>query len=265
MLVVILAVLAAPLAAQRACHTELCETPVHDNVLLQSRKVLSRDEQNMIAVMSWRPNHPSPGPIEDIAALIRQKRPAVVGVRTCEDRQSLADLAKYTPVETETHMYDQCILFDSGKVELVSSGRMIITNRTNETPLRAIIWGTFLLGTKEFYFFNTYVTGLCASLCPNPDNYLPSLREIASKLLAKRRQLGAEDMPTIVVGEGMTYVADEMNKVQPGSWVAGTLWKRDGILYSAADWTHDDNFADSRWEGERFIPYNHTCNLTLTR
>merc|ERR1711972_1307951 len=77
---------------------------------------------------------------------------------------------------------------------------------------RAITWGRFRLGTHEFYFFNTHLPhnhGEAASKSTHA--------KIASMLLAKRRELGAEDMPTIVVGD-MNSFASDWNKVQGGGF-----------------------------------------------
>jgi len=265
------ALLAAPFAAERACHTaEVCEAPAHDSVLLQSRKVLSREEQNTIKVMSYNTEYKNYNSrMAGYAAKIRDVRPAVVGLQECQNRDGLAGLARYAPIHG-TGRQDY-MLFDESKVTLLSSGWMPIPRDLYAD--RAITWGRFRLGTHEFYFFNTHLPhnhGEAASKSTHA--------KIASMLLAKRRELGAENMPTIVVGD-MNSFASDWNKVQGGGFESnlqangfvnaytaegkhGGHAGLDHILYSGAHWTHH-NCKDAGTGGSDHTSI--TCDLTLKR
>merc|ERR1712151_958952 len=128
----------------------------------------------------------------------------------------------------------------------MGSGRMRIP-RDNYAE-RAITWGEFKLGEVTIWFFNTHL--------PHNHNEAWSQSthaQIANMFLDKRRELGAENAPTIMVGD-MNSHASNFNKVQGGGFESnlqanGFTWaytargnpgygRIDHILYSTAHWTH---------------------------
>jgi len=200
------------------------------------------------------------------AAKIRDVAPAIVGLQECQNRDGLAAMSGYT-ANTQTGRQNY-MLFDSSKVTLVSGGYMSIP-RDNYAP-RAITWGQFRLGGVTIWFFNTHL--------PHNHNEASSQKThaaIADMLLRKRRELGAEHLPTIVVGD-MNSHASNFNKVHGGGFESnleanGFVWAYtakgspgyggiDHILYSAGHWTHR-NCRDTGTGGSDHTSI--TCDLTL--
>merc|ERR1711879_606061 len=75
---------------------------------------------------------------------------------------------------------------------------------------RAITWGQFKLGDATIWFFNTHL--------PHNHNEASSKTthaKIANMPLEKRRELGAENEPSIVVGD-MNSFASDYNKIGGG-------------------------------------------------
>jgi len=204
--------------------------------------------------------------MEGYAAKIREVAPAMVGLQECQDRDGLARLSGYTAnLETGKQNY---MLFDPSKVTLVSGGWMPIP-RDDYAP-RAITWGKFMLGDIAIWFFNTHL--------PHNHNEARSQRthaRIADMLLQKRKELGAEHEPTVVVGD-MNSHASAFNKVDTGGFESnleanGFVWaytakgnpgypRIDHILYSAEHWTHS-GCRDTGTGGSDHTSI--TCDLTL--
>merc|ERR1712066_581236 len=200
------------------------------------------------------------------AAKIREVAPVIVGLQECQNRDGLASLSGYTAVTgTGNQNY---MLFEPDKVTFVSGGNMRIP-RDNYAE-RAITWGQFLLGNVTIWFFNTHL--------PHNHNEAWSQTthaQIAKMFLDKRRELGAENAPTIVVGD-MNSHASRFNKVEGGGFESnlqanGFVWAYtargnpgygaiDHILYSAAHWTHR-NCRDTGTGGSDHTSI--TCDLTL--
>merc|ERR1712050_490621 len=197
---------------------------------------------------------------------IKQVAPAVVGLQECQNRDGLAELSGLTAnLETGSQNY---MLFDPAKVTLLSGGWMPIP-RDDYAP-RAITWGRFLLGDVEFLFFNTHL--------PHNHNEARSQTthaRIVGMLLEKRRELGAENTPTVVVGD-MNSHASNFNNVDTGGFEGnleanGFVWayeargnpgypRIDHILYSRAHWTHRDCGDTGTGGSDRT---SITCDLTL--
>merc|ERR1712113_106464 len=186
------------------------------------------------------------GRVGDFAAKIREVAPAIVGLQECQDRDALASQTGYLPLSgTGIQNY---ILYDSSKVSFVSDGWMRIPrDRYSE---RAITWGQFMLGDRSIYFFNTHL--------PHNHGEAGDWRThgwIAQSLLQKRRELGIDNEPTIVLGD-MNSHASSFNQAPGGGFESnlvdnGFVWaweakgnpgypRIDSILYSGAHWTHSD-------------------------
>jgi len=200
------------------------------------------------------------------AEKIRQVAPAIVGLQECQNRDGLARLSGYTAnLETGNQNY---ILFDPSKVTLLSGGSMRIP-RDNYAP-RFITWGSFKLGSITIWFFNTHL--------PHNHNEAWSKTthaKIAGMLLQKRKELGSEHAPTIVVGDMNSHASDfnrnakggfESNLQANGFVNAYTARGEPGnsgidhILYSAGHWTHRD-CTDAGTGGSDHTSI--TCDLTL--
>merc|ERR1712165_601657 len=109
--------------------------------------------------------------------------------------------------ETGTQNY---MLFNPSDVTLMRGGWMSIP-RDDYAP-RAITWGQFELGGVTIWFFNTHL--------PHNHNEAASSSthaRIADMLLQKRKDLGAEHAPTIVVGD-MNSHASGFNGVPGGGF-----------------------------------------------
>lgn len=197
---------------------------------------------------------------------IKAIAPAIVGLQECQDRDGLARKSGYR-ANTETGRQNY-MLFDPSKVSFVSGGHMRIP-RDNYAP-RAITWGKFKLGGVTIWFFNTHL--------PHNHNEAHSQTthaRIADMFLQKRRELGAESAPTIVVGD-MNSHASNFNKVHTGGFESnlesnGFVWAYtargrpgysgiDHILYSSEHWTHS-GCKDTGTGGSDHTSI--TCDLTL--
>merc|ERR1712232_756304 len=135
---------------------------------------------------------------------------------------------------------------------------------------RYITWGEFKLGETVIWFFNNHL--------PHNHREARSLKthaKIARMLLDKRRELGAGDAPTIVVGD-MNSHASNFNKVEGGGFESNLVANNftlaytarggpgyggiDKILYSTAHWTHS-GCDDTGTGGSDHTSI--TCELTL--
>ena len=117
------------------------------------------------------------------------------------------------------------ILYDPSKLPLVSDGRMRIP-RDNYAE-RAITWGEFRLADTSIWFFNTHL--------PHNHNEASSKTthaKIAKMLLDKRRELGLENAPSIVVGD-MNSFASDYNKVSGGGFESNLQANGFTLAYSA--------------------------------
>jgi len=200
------------------------------------------------------------------AAKIRGVAPAIVGVQECQNRDGLAGLSGYTAnKDTGSQNY---MLFDPSKVTFVSGGKLRIPR--DDFAERFITWGQFRLGDAVIWFFNTHL--------PHNHNEAASSRthaKIAKMFLEKRKELGADNAPTVVVGD-MNSHASNFNKVNGGGFESnlqanGFTWAYtargnpghgsiDHILYSTSHWTHSD-CKDSGTGGSDHTSI--TCDLTL--
>jgi len=200
------------------------------------------------------------------AAKIKEVAPAVVGLQECQNRDGLAERSGYMALKgTGRQNY---ILHDPRKLTLVSDGYMRIP-RDNYAE-RAITWGEFKLGDATVWFFNTHL----------PHNHREASSKtthakIAKMLLEKRRELGAENSPSVVVGD-MNSFASDYNKIGGGGFESnlqanGFTWAYtargnpghggiDHILYSTAHWTQK-NCRDNGTGGSDHPAI--TCDLVL--
>jgi endonuclease/exonuclease/phosphatase family metal-dependent hydrolase len=176
---------------------------------------------------------------------MKEIAPAIAGLQECQNKNGISRLSGYTATEgTGSQNY---IFYDPCKVSFVSGGNMPIP-RDNYAP-RFITWGQYKLGSQTIWFFNTHL----------PHNHNDAWRKtthatIANMFLEKRRELGAENAPTIVVGD-MNSHASDFNEVEGGGFESNleangfTLAYTasgnpeghaniDHILYSTAHWSH---------------------------
>jgi endonuclease/exonuclease/phosphatase family metal-dependent hydrolase len=200
------------------------------------------------------------------SAKIREIAPAIVGLQECQNRDGLANVVGYTALTgTGNQNY---ILYDPSKVALISEGSMRIP-RDNYAE-RAITWGQFRLGSTSFWFFNTHL----------PHNHNEAWSQetharIAHMLLDKRRELGAENSPSIVVGDFNSHASNFNNNWRGGFRsnleANGFTWayeargnpghgRIDHILYSSAHWTHH-NCRDTGTGGSDHTSI--TCDVAL--
>jgi len=85
------------------------------------------------------------------------------------------------------------ILYQPSKVTFLGeAGSMAIPS--DKYAQRTISWAKFRLGSEEFFFFNTHLPHNHGE-ASSPNTHA----EIAQMLLAKREELGAASLPTVVV------------------------------------------------------------------
>merc|ERR1712238_149456 len=172
------------------CHAEHCgsfpQTPT---------PVLS----GIVKVMSYNTEYTGyhDGRLPSFATKIAEVAADVVGVQECQDANALATQSGYTIlIDTGTQNY---ILYNANRLQQLDSGSMQIP-RDDHAP-RALTWGRFriLEGSgvgNEFWFFNTHLPHR-ANEASDPNTHA----RIGRMLLAKRIELGANNSPTIVVGD----------------------------------------------------------------
>merc|ERR1712176_714657 len=151
----------------------------------------------------------------------------------------------------------------------INGGKMRIP-RDNYAP-RYITWGEFKFGDVTVWFFNTHL--------PHNHNEASSQTthaKIAKMFLDKRKELGAENAPKVVVGD-MNSHASNFNRVQGGGFESnleangftlaytaqghsGGHGRIDHILYSTEHWTHS-GCHDSGTGGSDHTSI--TCDLAL--
>jgi len=265
--------MAMPVAAEGVCKSgEACDTLARDDVLLQARKVLHRQEEQQseeqtITVMSYNTEYKDYNArMGGYAKKIAEVQPAIVGLQECQNRDGLAGLAHYAAnLKTGKQNY---MLFNPDMVQLVDGGSLRIPRDLYAE--RAITWGKFRLGSRDIFFFNTHL----------PHNHGEAASQhthakIAEMFFKLRRELGAADAPTIVVGD-MNSFASNWNKVEGGGFESNLQNKGfknaytahgnpgysglDHIMYSSAHWTvskcHDAGTGGSDHS-------SITCDMTL--
>jgi endonuclease/exonuclease/phosphatase family metal-dependent hydrolase len=200
------------------------------------------------------------------AEVIKEIAPAIVGLQECQNRDGLASAAGYSALTGIG--YCNYILYNSSKVTPMSQGSMSIP-RDNYAS-RCISWGQFRFGDSAIWFFNTHL--------PHNHNEAWSKTthaQIAHMLLDKRKELGAENAPTVVLGDFNSHASDH-NNVAGGGFRSnlqenGFTWAYmaqgspgygsiDHILYSTPHWTHQ-NCRDTGTGGSDHTSI--TCDLVL--
>merc|ERR1711988_1937699 len=135
---------------------------------------------------------------------IREVGAATVGTQECQDRDALASASGYSYVSGTR---PNPIFFNPAKVSLVEgTGGELRIPRDNYAR-RTITFAKFKLGSTEFWHFNTHL--------PHNHNEASSRNthaRIAQMLLQKRRELGAEDMPSIVTGDMNPFASNGARK-----------------------------------------------------
>lgn len=245
--------MARPSAAEDVCKAgEACDTLARDDVLLQARTVLHKQEQSQeptIKIMSYNTEYKDYNArMGGYAEEIRRVQPAIVGLQECQNRDGLAGLAQYSAA-LKTGRQDY-MLYNSGMVQLLDDGWLRIPRDLYAE--RAITWGKFRVGSREIFLFNTHL----------PHNHGEAASQqthakIARMFFKLRRDLGADTAPTIMVGD-MNSFASNWNQVEGGGFTSnlqgngftnaytGQGYQGQGfagldhILYSTEHWTASD-------------------------
>eukprot|EP00928_Gymnodinium_smaydae_P055015 TRINITY_DN3867_c0_g1_i7.p1 TRINITY_DN3867_c0_g1~~TRINITY_DN3867_c0_g1_i7.p1 ORF type:complete len:639 (-),score=75.49 TRINITY_DN3867_c0_g1_i7:403-2319(-) len=138
--------------------------------------------------------------VEGYGRKIAEVGPAIVGTQECQDKYALARASGYNVVPGTD--FQNPIFYNPNLVTFVegSSGWMRIP-RDNYAP-RTMTWAKFRFGSQELWLFNIHL----------PHNHGEAASRntharIAQRLLQKRRELGAEDAPTVVTGDMNTFAS----------------------------------------------------------
>jgi hypothetical protein len=188
--------------------------------------------------------------VSQYGAKIREVGAAVVGTQECQDDALLATAAGYSVVP-DTGL-GNVILYDPSKVSYVggTGGYMQITS--DNYAQRTVTFAQFQSGGNTWWFFNTHL--------PHPHGAAADRNthaRIARMVLQKRRELGAEDSPTVVTcdcnpfaSSGASEGSFESNLLAGGVFKAyegtgryGGYGGLDKIFASSAHWT-SSNGAD---------------------
>jgi len=271
-------VIVTPLAAESAtCRAgDTCETKTlaRDDVLLQARQTLLKQGQQQasgdlttITVMSYNTEYKDYNArMAGYANKIAEVQPAIVGLQECQNRDGLAGLAHYwANQKTGRQNY---MLFNPNMVQQIDGGSLRIPRDLYAE--RAITWGKYRLGSRDIFFFNTHL----------PHNHGEAASKLTHAKIARmffklRRHLGAENAPTVVVGDMNSFASDwnhvagggfESNLQSHGFANAYTAHGNPGysgldhILYSTAHWTAS-NCRDRGTGGSDHSAI--TCDMTL--
>jgi len=131
--------------------------------------------------------------VPEFGAKIREVGPAVTGTQECQDGNLLASAAGYQVVPDTGGGNN--ILYDSSQVSYVAGSGGLMNVPKDCYAQRTITFAKFRTtsGNREFWFFNTHLPHNGCDATPRETH-----AEIARMLLQKRRELGAESMPTVV-------------------------------------------------------------------
>jgi len=173
----------------------------------------------------------------------------IVGIQECQDVSALARVAGYQYLIAIGN--NNPILYNSNKVSYVEGTAGTMQIPRDDFAQRYISFAKFRFGVAEFWAFNTHL--------PHNHNEASSRNthaRIAQMLLAKREELGAGSMPTVVTGDMNPFAS---NGAPDGSFesnlVAGGFDKSyqargnpgfgglDKILHSRSHWA-SSNGAD---------------------
>jgi hypothetical protein len=185
-----------------------------------------------------------PSTVDQFGAKIREVGSAVVGTQECQDKNALANAAGYSVVPGTG--FQNPILYNPSKVSYVggTGGYMQIPN--DQYAERTVTFAQFQSGGNTWWFFNTHL--------PHPGGAAADRNthaRIAGMVLQKRKELGAEDLPTVVTGDcnpfassGASEGSFESNLVAGGFFKAyegtgryGGYAALDKIFASSAHWT----------------------------
>jgi len=139
--------------------------------------------------------------VKNFGAKIQEVDAGIVGTQECQDATALAEASKDYAVVPNTG-FQNPILYNPSKVSLVSGSSGYLNIPRDRYADRTITWAKFMLGSTEMLFFNTHL----------PHNHGPASSRntharIAKSLLRKREELGAGNMPTVVVGDMNTFAS----------------------------------------------------------
>jgi len=147
-----------------------------------------------LKVMSYNTQYSGyPKRVGQFGAKIRDVGAAVVGTQECQDKEALAAASGYGLVPGTGF---QNPIFYSSQVSFVAGSSGWMKLPSDNYASRALTWAKFRLGSADFWFFNTHLPhrhGMAASSSTHSN--------IAQTLLQKRKELGAGDAPTVVVGD----------------------------------------------------------------
>jgi len=147
-----------------------------------------------VKVMSYNTEYRGyPGRVWQYAAKIREVDAAIVGTQECQNPDMLARESGYTQVPG---IWGNYIFYNPSKISLVPDSGDWMDITSDNYARRTLTWAKFMLGSTEILFFNTHL----------PHNHGRAWSRnthagIARDLISKRQQLGAGNMPTVVVGD----------------------------------------------------------------
>jgi endonuclease/exonuclease/phosphatase family metal-dependent hydrolase len=177
--------------------------------------------------------------IDRFGSKISEVRPGIVGTQECQDKHALAAASGYTLVPDTG--FQNPIFYDPDQVTFVpgSSGLMQIPD--DHHAERTITWAKFELDSRNFWFFNTHL--------PHNGDEATSRNthaSIALDFLERRRELGAENSPTVVVGDTNPHAS---NGAEEGSFGDGLIAAGFELSYASNSplRDYDKIFASPHW------------------
>jgi len=167
-----------------------------------------------VTVMSYNTQYTGyPSLVPRFGSKIREVNAGIVGTQECQDAASLASASGYALVPHTG--FQNPIFYNPSLVSLVQGSPGMMQIPRDDFAERTITWAKFLLGGTEIMFFNTHL----------PHNHgqarsKNSHARIAKSLLKKRAELGAGNMPTVIVGDMNTFASQG---AQEGSFESNLL------------------------------------------
>ena len=150
---------------------------------------------------------------------MREVNAGIIGTQECQDAAALASASGYVAVPDTG--FQNPIFYNPSKVSLVQGSPGWMKIPRDDYAERTVTWAKFMLGSTEVLFFNTHL--------PHNHNQARSRNthaRIAKSLLQKRKELGAEDVPTVIVGDMNTFASQGASEGSFASNIVNAGWHK---------------------------------------
>jgi beta-glucanase (GH16 family) len=173
-----------------------------------------------MTVMSYNTQYTGyPSLVHKFGSKMREVNAGIIGTQECQDAAALASASGYVAVPDTG--FQNPIFYNPSKVSLVQGSPGWMKIPRDDYAERTVTWAKFMLGSTEVLFFNTHL--------PHNHNQARSRNthaRIAKSLLQKRKELGAEDVPTVIVGDMNTFASQGASEGSFASNIVNAGWHK---------------------------------------